>query len=201
MHPPSEAQILLIRHGPSAHVPSGWIDTAGFRAWRAAYEAAGIRAGERAPADLLSRAASAALIVASDAPRAIASARSLALDRDVVVSPLLRELELPGPELGPLRLPLRAWAVAVGGRLLVDGLRGRYPSEREKARIEHAASWLDELAQQHGTVVAVTHASFRGRVAKRLLGKGWMKRGGGRSLRPWSAWSLGFSPTERPRTP
>ena len=181
-------RIALVRHARSSHVHAGWIDARGFRAWREAYEAAAIRDDELVPAPLEELASRGGVVISSDAPRALASARMLANGREVVVSPLLRELHLEGPALGGLRLPLGAWAVAVGGRTLLQTLRGQYPSAAEAARIEGAASWIEELAAQHSPVIAVTHAMFRRRLAARLAEAGWQPVPGRRSVRPWSAW-------------
>jgi broad specificity phosphatase PhoE len=183
----TECCIALVRHARSAHVHTGWIDAAGFRAWRAAYEAAGIREGERAPADLEQLAASAGLVLSSDAPRAIASARLLAPGQEIVVSPLLRELDLEGPELGGLRLPLAGWALAVGVHTLLLTLRRQHPSAPEAARVGQAATWLEEISVQHPLIVVVTHASFRRQLSRRLALNGW-REPGRRSLRPWSTW-------------
>ncbi len=183
-------RIALVRHARSAHVHTGWIDAAGFRAWREAYEAAGIQEGGRVPEPLEELAGRAGLIVASDAPRAVATARLLAPGREIVVSPLLRELDLLSPDLGRLRLPLLAWAFAVGGQVLVQTFRRRYPSAAETARIHSAAAWLEDLAAQHPLVVAVTHASFRLRLSSRLLKAGWRAESGRRSVRHLSAWIL-----------
>lgn len=192
MQPSSQpgARIVLVRHGRSSHVHAGWIDARGFRAWREAYEAAAIRDDERVPTALAQLAADAGLVLSSDAPRALASARMLAGGRDVVVSPLLRELDLGGPALRGLRLPLGAWALAVGGRTLVRSLRGQYPSAAEAARIDDAAAWIGELAARQSMIVAVTHAMFRGRLAARLVQAGWQPEPGRRSVQPWSAWIL-----------
>jgi broad specificity phosphatase PhoE len=187
---PADRRIVLVRHGRSAHVHTGWITAEGFRAWRTAYEAAGISAGERIPAPLAELAERADLVVASDAVRAVASARRLAPEHEVVVAPLLRELDLEGPALGGLRLPLLGWALAVGGRALVLTLRGQYPAAAEAARIGQAAEWLEELAARHSLLVAVTHASFRRRLAARLAQAGWQAEPGRRTVRPWSAWGL-----------
>jgi len=147
--------------------------------------------GERVPAQLEDLVGRADLVVCSDAARAVASARLLAPGRAVVVSPLLKELELQAPSLSGLRLPLAAWALAVGGRTLLMTLRRRYPSATEAARIIDAAAWLDELATRHTLIVAVTHASFRGRLSTRLVQSGWQAEPGRRSLKPWSTWILG----------
>ncbi|MCI0388471.1 MAG: hypothetical protein MOB07_06865 [Acidobacteria bacterium] len=107
---------------------------------------------------------------------------------EIVVSPLLRELDLESPALGGLRLPLAAWALAVGGRTLLLTLRRQYPSAVEAARVNNAAAWLEELAAQHSLIVAVTHASFRRQLSTRLVQTGWQAEPGRRSLQHWSAW-------------
>jgi broad specificity phosphatase PhoE len=83
---PRATRIALVRHARSSHVHAGWIDAGGFRVWREAYEAAGIHQDERVPADLGPLLGGADLVVASDAARAVASARLLAPGREVVVS-------------------------------------------------------------------------------------------------------------------
>jgi broad specificity phosphatase PhoE len=184
----TEARLALVRHARSSHVHAGWISASGFRAWREAYEAAGIHEDQRVPAQLEQLASHADLVLSSDAARAVASARLLAPGREIVVSPLFGELDLEGPTLGGVRLPLGAWAVAVGGRTLFRTLRRQYPSAAEAARIDNAAAWLEELATQHSLIVAVTHAMFRRRLSARLLQAGWQAEPGRRSLQPWSAW-------------
>lgn len=190
----TEARVALVRHARSSHVHAGWIDANGFRAWREAYEAAGIHEDERVPAQLEQLVSRADLVLSSDAARAVSSARLLAPGREIVVSPLLSELDLEGPTLGGLRLPLGAWAVAVGGRTLVRTLCRQYPSAAEAARIGNAAAWLEELAAQNSLIVAVTHAMFRRRLATRLLQTGWQAERGRRSLQPWSAWLFRRAP-------
>jgi len=167
------------------------VNREGFRAWRAAYELAGIRDDEPVPAPLRALALRADLVLTSDAPRAVASARRLAPDREPVVSPLLRELDLEGPALLGLTLPLAAWAVAVGARAFALTLRRRYPAPPETDRLRAAAVWLDELAPSGARpveILAVTHASFRRRLAGELESRGWCAETGARTLAPWSAW-------------
>ena len=185
---PPPQRIVLVRHGRSAHLPTGWLTVEGVRRWYEDYDAAGLAAGEAPPAALLAlaaRAAAAGTMVASDLPRAIASAALLAPGVPALASPLLRELALetpaaPLPALGGARLPLTGWALVYGTRW--------------------AAAWLAGLARDAtgsgGLVVAVTHASFRGLLATALVRAGW--RGpASRSLRPWSAWDLTRAPGDR----
>lgn len=188
-------RLALVRHGRSSHVQVGWLDARGFRAWREAYEAAGIVVDQGAPPELERLVACSDVLVSSDTPRAAESARVLAGDRETIVTPLLRELALEGPELGRLRFPLLAWAVLVGCRTLLLRLRRRYPTPADAARLDLATDWLADLGAQHSLVVAVTHASFRAELARRLIQKGWRAEPGRRTLRHWSVWLF-----TRPRT-
>jgi hypothetical protein len=151
------------------------VNVAEFRRWREAYEAAGIVDRECPPAI-----ANRGLVVSSDAARAIESAK---LIRDeVIVSPLLRELDLQPPDLPWIRLPMIGWAVLIGMGSLVT------PAEKE--RVTEAAEWLSHLAETHGTVIAVTHAAIRAEIARVLVSGGWHREAKHRSREHWSAWSL-----------
>lgn len=138
-----------------------------FLEWRKAYEAAGI--SDAAPPSLRSLVAPASLIVASDAPRAVASALALSTDARLVTSPLLRELALIPPNLGPLRLPLMAWALT----FIWPHFTGGVHLPEELARARAAAQWLDSLANENAMLPVVTHGSFRSLLAKQLVAAGW----------------------------
>lgn len=175
-----EQQIFLVRHGRSAHVHRGFIDHAGFHRWRAAYEAAGIDERDQPPAPLKALAATSGIIVASTAPRAVHSAMLLA--PHVTPSPLLAELELAPPNIRGIRMPLIGWALSIGIR--------RHVSPAELQRAQEASQWLIDLAAEHGTVLAVTHAAFRSLLSRELIGRGWQCEIPKRRTRHWSAWSL-----------
>lgn len=180
----SGPRIVLVRHGRSAHAVAGWLDRAAFLRWREAYEAAGLAAHEAPPPLLCELAAAAGAVATSDTPRAVESARLLAPAAPLVASPLLRELELAPPHL-PFRLPLAGWAFAFAPRMLSGALAT--PAEQERAR--EAARWLVTLAAG-GTVVAVTHHSFRAVVAATLQSEGWRAGVPRRRSAHWSAWTF-----------
>jgi broad specificity phosphatase PhoE len=180
--------ITLIRHGRSGHVHSGWITAAEFIHWREAYEAAGVDPEDVPPEELRETASTSGVLVASTVRRAIESAKALAPDREVLTSPLLRELDLPPPELGRVRLPLMGWALMFGVRWLVLGHRHFTTEEVERARV--AAEWLRELSAEHGSVVVVTHASFRSLLGRELMKTGWRSDVARPTSRHWSAWSF-----------
>lgn len=178
-------RVVLIRHGRSSHVHAGWIDLAGFHRWRETYEAAGIVAGDVPPDPLRALAGGSTLVVASDTRRAIESAKVLAPEREVVTSPLLRELDLLPLGIARIRLPLFGWALLVGLRSLMHA-----ESASERARIDAAARAVEQWAREHGSVAIVTHASLRKRLGRELIARGWRLEARAGGLRNWSTWSL-----------
>ena len=187
MHP----RIVLVRHGRSSHPPRrGWFDAAEFRQWYDGYELAGIDPNDAPPALLLAEARRFGVVAASDAARAIASAERLTGgERPVAVSPLLRETELRVPRFVGWRMPLAGWGLVLGVEWLLGGaVQGGRPTREMLDRAEAAADWLVGLADAQGSVIAVTHGSFRRLLAARLTSLGWTPAGERRSLRTWSAW-------------
>lgn len=181
-------KIVLVRHGRSAHVHTGLIDLAGFRRWRDDYERAGIDARHEPPPALRALAAASGVIVASTARRAIESAELLEPGRTISTSPLLAELELAPPHLR-VRMPLIAWAVAIGVQWVIR--RGRVSAE-ERQRSRDAAEWLTGLAATHESVLAVTHGSLRLLLSDRLVEQGWRREVPRNRGSHWSAWAFTF---------
>jgi hypothetical protein len=191
-------RLVLVRHGRPAHPRGGWYDAAALRGWFDAYDAAGLAADDAPPPALAALARDAAIVAASDLPRAEESAVRLAPDAPVVLAPLLRETLPAFPALGPVRLPLAGWALAVGVGHAVRSARGIPPAPvAELRQAREAAAWLAGLADAHGLVVAVTHANVRGLIAGALAVRGWARepvpRSPARRFAHWSAWT--FAPT------
>jgi hypothetical protein len=189
-------ELVLVRHGRSAHVETGWIDVDGVRRWMTAYDAAEIMPHHAPPPELETLVSSAARIITSDLPRTVASATRLAPDRPIVRTPLLREApletpELPLPALGGIRLPLRGWGLVFGARWLAAWMKSAPPPGVDAstlARADEAADWLvTQAADADGRVIVVTHATFRLLVARALVRRGW-KPPEQRPFREWSAW-------------
>ncbi|MGK3962504.1 hypothetical protein WMF38_56520 [Sorangium sp. So ce118] len=184
------ARIVLVRHGRSGHVHTGWIDAAGFQRWRDAYDAAGLLPGERPPPALQALARQAGVVVASDLPRARASAELLVPGAEIPTSALLREMEQPIPPLGDARVPLAVWALAIGLRKAHGALRGEALPAATLRRASEAAGWLSELAAERGGVLAVTHAWFREALAAALVERRWRRAHASWRYAHWSAWTL-----------
>lgn len=182
------ARIVLIRHGPSAHVdtpPS--LDRAGVEAWRAAYDSAGILGDAKPPDALVKLAVDAKHLVASDLRRAQESAERLAPLRPIIVSELLRECTLAPPQW-PTRLPLAAWGIAIYSRWAFDQMRDTDAAAQERARAAAAVDWITRMTADGATILVVTHAVFRQLLGDQLVKRGWASDGETGSQH-WSAWN------------
>lgn len=186
------ARMLLIRHGPSAHTTMpGLLDLAGVERWRSEYDAAGIASDAPPPAELLAK-ARAARVVASDLPRAVASAACLSQGQSVETTPLLREVPLTIPALTGVRAPLAVWSILITLRWGLDIVRGQDCPAGIEERVRAAAEWCEEqrcAAGANATLAVVTHGVMRRLLAGRLCRDGWAIHGR-RGYAPWSVWEL-----------
>jgi len=182
-------RIVLVRHGPSAHVDErGAVDYTGINKWQASYDGAGIRADAQPPDALRKLVASATHLVSSDLRRAIESAERLAPGRQLRTSVLLREAPLAIPNW-PTRLPLLGWAMIIHLAWQYRIVRGADPPDVDRTRAAAAGQWLSELVSDGSTAVVVTHGVFRRLLALDLVSRGWKARRDG-GYRHWSAWLL-----------
>ena len=182
------SRIVLVRHGPSAHVTKSiLLDRSGVEAWRVAYDAAGIQAEARPPQSLTRLAADATHVVASDLPRALGSAQRLGAPRAILSSDLLRESPLTIPNW-EVRMPLGFWGMLMSTAWFYRIARGTDMSPAERSRTAAATDWLLGMAGGAATLVVVTHGVFRRMLSSELRQRGWAcaERNGG--YRHWSAW-------------
>lgn len=192
--PPSgkTSRILLIRHGRSAHRPeSQWCLPHHVRDFERGYNDAGILEHDTPPPTLIEIAKHADVLVASDLLRAIESARRLAPDREPVILPSLREIELEPPRWLAIPLPMIAWEFFCFAQWSYRLARGADHALVQRA--QSATDWLLDRAADSKSVVAVTHGAFRRIIRNRLEARGWTSEDSRMGHANWSAWS--FSPT------
>jgi hypothetical protein len=67
---------------------------------------------------------------------------------------------------------------------------GRQPAADVLARAREAAAWLTSVAEEHETVIAVTHVNFRKLLALALRAQGW-HAGPPPRMRHWGVWEFG----------
>ncbi|HUQ81742.1 MAG TPA: histidine phosphatase family protein [Gemmatimonadaceae bacterium] len=185
----TQRRILLVRHGHSSHNgPAGWMDAADVLRWRDAYDAAGILDDSHPSPSLVAEVAAADRLIASDLPRAIASAERLAPGKAVSILPLVREMYLDLPRWLVARWPLKVWEIAIYLHWTIQELRQGIATPEEIQRAVHAVAALEESSRDAATIAVVTHGAFRRLLALRLMEQGWSpgERTGGFSN--WSVW-------------
>ena len=166
------------------------IDHDGIQSWRYEELISGeIKSNSRPPTQLLQIADAASHIIASDLPRAIASAERLAPQRKIEVSDLLREVPLKLPHW-PTRLPLVVWELLIHVVWSYRILRGIDSTEQDRARAAAAAKWLGEIVADGSTALVVTHGVFRRLLAQQLLLAGWKSTGRHGGYSNWSFWTF-----------
>ena len=184
----ASVQIHLVRHGRSALVHDGswfrWVDV---HAYEDAYDAHGIRDDDRPGTELDTLVGQNPKIVASDLPRAIASAERIAGDQHIELSPLLREIRLEPPRWVPVPLPILIWDVFSHVQWSYRLFNKTDHAYVRRAR--EAADWLIGHAGRSSNVLAVTHGGFRRILDGRLVARGWRRGFDKRSYENWSVWS------------
>ena len=192
-------KLLLVRHGRSAHVHAGGLlDRPAVERWRDAYDESGIATDTHPCNALKDEIAASHGIVASDLPRAIASAALLAAGREVTISPLFREVPLLIPRSLPFRAPLAAWEALIHIRWGLDLVRRRGVARETMERARLAAEWCRDACRSStpdgGTIAVVTHGVFRRMLLEVLVAHGWQCEPGRRSYAHWSVWRMRTAP-------
>ena len=136
------------------------------------YDAAGIV--DQPSTQALERAQQCNAVVVSDLIRSHLSAQALMLENIVLSSVLFKEVPLPYPSKGSLKLSISIWAVLLRVAWLLgysqNGESFKVASNRAKA----AAGVLIQLAEEHGSVLLVGHGGMNRLLAKELRKQGWI---------------------------
>ena len=161
-----------MRHGRSTHSDARWLAPINLPDWVAAYDAAPIDATDMPPPDVLALGRCATLVLTSDRPRAITSARLIAPHVPPEVNPLWREAELPHLEIGWPKLPRAWWITSLQIAWLMGYSAGCESIAAARRRAERAAAVLEERSKV-GNPVVIGHEVFNRLVAMALRKRGW----------------------------
>jgi broad specificity phosphatase PhoE len=166
-------KIVLLRHGRS-QIPA-WprIPPRDMGQWIDACNQSGIAPDFPPPAVTLEAVGACRVLICSDWPRSVESARSLTGSDPYLIDPLFRELGLPhGDAAFPLANP-KNW-VTFFRLLWFIGYRRNSESLAEgKLRAKAAAAKLAGLAQVHGPVLLAGHGMMNRFIAAELRRSGW----------------------------
>ena len=162
-----------MRHG-KPDIPSlGKINAGKLAYWINLYNAAGICDVHQPPPETRKIAAHSEIIVCSDLPRSLTSAKLLGLRNIHSIEPMFREMGLPHTSFPSPKLSATAWTALL--RILwFLGYSSNSESFREaKLRARICASKLKELSAPMNSVLFIGHGLLNRFIAKELIVSGW----------------------------
>lgn len=176
-------EIILMRHGRPNLAPGGKVSALDMKYWIEHYELSEI-VEHPVPVASMDLAATAKVIISSNAPRALASVRALGL-RPHLIDAIFCEAKLPHGRWRRPRFSPFTWAFFLRIAWLC-GFSGGVESAREaKVRANTAAQRLQLIANE-GPVLLLGHGFMNRLIAKQLESAGWICRESS-GTRYWSA--------------
>ena len=113
------------------------------------------------------------IVVCSDLPRSVESARALGVNEIDFIESMFREMELPHGSFPSPKLSPNIWA-AFFRLLWFFGYSSNGESLREaKSRASKGANRLKEIAANNGSVLLVGHGFVNRFIANELVSNGW----------------------------
>ena len=169
------ALITLARHGEPALNRNIKLTAKDYLHWWARYEESGLLAGQTPPADLVSLAQQADIIITSTRQRSIETAQAVCSERSFSSHALFIEAPLPPPPFPDLvKTSPRIWGVL--SRLwwwFFNHHGGQETRAEARLRAVEAARQLTELADQGQDVLLLAHGFFNTMIGIELKRLGW----------------------------
>ncbi len=167
-------KITIIRHGKPNIAALGWQTAAAFGQSILAYDEAGLSASSTPSPSTLTGIEDCSLILCSQLPRSIDSAKALASHQTTLSDPVFNEAGLPHAHWGGLKLSPWFWAVFFRLLWFMNYGHNSETLKDAKIRAKAAAQLLAELATKHGSVALVGHGIFNRLLAHELRNAGWV---------------------------
>jgi broad specificity phosphatase PhoE len=170
--PRKPGSIVLVRHGQPAADRRVKVDWRGYEQWWAAYDRAGLAAGETAPPALVAAAERSDIFFASPLARAVATAQAVAGERQVIQDSVFVEAALPPPPIWGKRTP-NVWGVWARTAWWLGRHAGRESRREAELRAEAAAATLTARALRGENVILFGHGWFNRMIRPVLREQGW----------------------------
>jgi broad specificity phosphatase PhoE len=172
---PKRALITLARHGEPALDRNIRLRAKDYLDWWARYEESGLLAGQTPPADLVTLAQQADIIMTSTRPRAIQTARAVCAERSFSSHELFIEAPLPPPPFPDMVMASpRIWGFLSRCWWWFFNHHGGQETRAEaRLRAKAAARHLTERADQGQDVLVLAHGFFNAMIGIELKRLGW----------------------------
>lgn len=167
-------EIILIRHGKPIIPSLRKISPFMFNEWVGSYNASGLCSTSLPTEESLKIASKCKVIVCSELPRSIESAKALDENKITLKSSIFNEAGLPIPSWRFPSLSPKAWAVFFRILWFFGYSRNSESFKEAKSRAAKAANILKELAEVNTSVLFVGHGVYNRIVANELNATGWV---------------------------
>lgn len=166
-------EIIILRHG-KPNIPSlDRISPFAFSEWVNSYNASGLCSLSKPTLAASEIANKSKVVVCSDLPRSIQSAKALNIKDITLQSSMFNEAGLPTSGLKFPWLSPKTWAVIFRILWLLGYSKNSESFNETKARARQAANKLIELAEIESRVLFVGHGVYNRMIANELKAKGW----------------------------
>ena len=166
-------KIILLRHGKPVAPILEKISATAFRQWVVEYNAAGLSPSSIPASNVLNHAQACNVIVCSNLPRSIESAKALNTGNVVFSSSIFNEAGLPTTDGYKLKLSPKVWAVMLRVAWFFGYSKNSESFAEAKKRAVEAVQKLTEIAREHDSVLFVGHGVFNRILANELRRSGW----------------------------
>lgn len=167
-------EIVILRHGKSQIEARSRVTAMGFGRWVEAYNRTGIDKTLAPSPSAIAKAKVCSVVVCSNFPRSIESAKALGVNNIEVQDSLFRECEMPYANWSSPELSVLTWSF-VFRIMQVLGYSSNAESFKEaRERAQLYALRLSELAKKHESVLFVGHGSLNWLISNKLLRMGWV---------------------------
>lgn len=181
-------EIALLRHGKPTVSENGKLNAFEYSDYMRKYDDAGIDLTVQPPADVSLRAEKSPVILCSDLPRSIESAKVLRANGALLVEPVFQEIRMPSINMNSFKFSAKTWGVLSRAVWFFGYCNGSESFAEAKQRAQTAAKRLMSLAETHGSVMLVGHGFINYFIGRTLLANGWE----GPGIPCWKYWGVGL---------
>ncbi len=166
-------EITLLRHGKPIIPSLNKLSAFTFYEWVREYNLSGLYPSSKPTLKASSFAKECNVIVCSDLPRSIESAKALNAGDVILSDAIFNEVGLPVAKWQTLKLSPKVWAVTFRVLWLLGYSRNTESFKEAKARAIEAVKKLIEIAHEYERVLVVGHGVFNRILANELRKSGW----------------------------
>ena len=167
-------QIVLLRHGKVNYPPVSILSASSFSEWAAAYDSSELDVSSKPSDNVIYVASTANVVVCSELPRSIESARVLGIENITLCHSLFNEAGLPIAKWSYPRLSVRIWAIVFRLSWFFGYSNNSETLAEAKERASYATNKLIELAVEHHSVICIGHRIINRFIANELRERGWI---------------------------